>query len=794
MTSKTHDRGINSLSEQQFSEDKSASSPLAQPETQPGSVFAAPADDNRSTTFALAALASAVFLGSQLLAHASVSALGIWDLLVAMWGTVAIGWLYREQLRDQPIIAKLLIKPKAQRILASPEVLILPVALALLSVVPTLERNGQGPVGLGLRLIIGVLVVASVSVQVPSWLAMASLVTIVFHPWDHPIGITAIFTGLALLVLGLANLAHRPMHPVPAVPAGSAGSSGSIQRRRQQHWSAVLLIAVAIGGALILEPTARKITWRSNDTEFGQGNATGSTATRSGNFRALSRSASLELAYRPTRSTEVVLRVYTRAQAPVFLRTQTFDTWTGKTWTEAHEPQREVAVRVGLWEARPGSVEQVRQQVRLNTYNPEAVPRGLMRTVVQAQTKLNGVVPVPTEALGAIWMLDGADTTSQFLSSTMFWRTDGTASTVREKGASPIYTVLHDTRVSNPIDDGQTSDHQQLLSAVNISSEVRQLAQEIAGTGSSSAEKVQRIRSWMTSNIRYNLTAKDPGSGADPIDYLLFTSREGSCTHFATATAALLRSVGVPTRISTGFVAQEQPRLSKFVVRGRDAHAWAEVPLVAGGWLPVDTTIGAREVIPSSTTNRSVYRVLAVAVFLLGTLFGAAIILKPIVRRRGRPTPNLLAAEIVRLARRLEVRVPSDCSTAKLAQILDARLSTGPASNRPASKTSLNTPLNTVPPKSAPFYTARSHEAPSYPPASTRPFLNVPVSTSSWRPGILQSFGQRLEASTFGPTRVDLDDGKEVLRAAFRQARSQRWARRRLQMAYLVRVQTRDKP
>jgi transglutaminase-like putative cysteine protease len=760
--------------------------------------------ETRSTAYALAAMASAVFLGSQLLAHASVGAISKWDVAVAICGSALLAWLYRQQLQGQPMIAKVFTNTKAQRLLASPEVLVLPLSLALLSFVPTLERDGHGAVGLALRFAIGLFVIASVSEHGASWLAMAALVTMVFHPWDHPISVAAIFVGLALLVLGLNNLARRtnqPTQPTQAHQArqptdnalrtlsssglfSSGPSSQSLRRRRQQHWAVASLIALAIGGGLLLEPSARKLTSRqSNASDFGQ-NSSGSTSiSRNGTFTALSRSSSLELAYRPTRSTDVVLRVYTYAQAPVFLRTQTFDTWTGKTWVESSQPQREKAIRIGLWEARPIGVERVQQQFDLNSYNPEAAARGLVRTVVQAQTKLNGVVPVPTEALGAIWLLDGADQTNEFLSSTMFWRTDGTASTEREKGASPIYTVLHDTRSSGIINDGTANfapsspvanaanaagsranganganatetetvnpssarpvkrPPPEWSSTTNVSQQVQELAKEIVGPAVTSSEKVQRIRAWMTKNVAYNLTAKDPGKGADPIDYLLLTSKEGSCTHFATATAALLRSVGVPTRISTGFVAQEQPRISQFVVRGKDAHAWAEVPLVDGDWLQVDTTIGAREVVRSSPSNRARTAAL-LAVFVAGAVlvFAGTKMAKRILRRRKAPTSSIYAAELVRLARRLQLRVPPDCSTAKLARLLDKHLTNEPA-----------------------------------------PAGNL------WIPGTLGAFGQQLEAATFGSAPIDLRAGPKIFQAAFRRARSQRWEQRRLRLTYLVR-------
>src|SRR5919201_3876866 len=50
-------------------------------------------------------------------------------------------------------------------------------------------------------------------------------------------------------------------------------------------------------------------------------------------------------------------------------------------------------------------------------------------------------------------------------------------------------------------------------------------------------------------------TAPPPPAGQDPVDYFLFGSRRGFCTHFATAMVVLARLAGIPARLVTGFAA-----------------------------------------------------------------------------------------------------------------------------------------------------------------------------------------------------------------------------------------------
>ena len=53
----------------------------------------------------------------------------------------------------------------------------------------------------------------------------------------------------------------------------------------------------------------------------------------------------------------------------------------------------------------------------------------------------------------------------------------------------------------------------------------------------------------------------------------------------------MARSVGVPARLATGFIPGEFDQAGgRFIVRERDAHAWAEVWFPETGWVTFDPT------------------------------------------------------------------------------------------------------------------------------------------------------------------------------------------------------------
>jgi transglutaminase-like putative cysteine protease len=86
-------------------------------------------------------------------------------------------------------------------------------------------------------------------------------------------------------------------------------------------------------------------------------------------------------------------------------------------------------------------------------------------------------------------------------------------------------------------------------------------------------------------------TLNPPLLGESSVDDFLFRTRRGFCEHYASAFVFLMRAAGVPARVVTGYQGGERNPLGNYwIVRQRDAHAWAEVWLVNQGWTRIDPT------------------------------------------------------------------------------------------------------------------------------------------------------------------------------------------------------------
>ncbi|NBC10401.1 MAG: DUF3488 domain-containing protein [Planctomycetes bacterium] len=110
-----------------------------------------------------------------------------------------------------------------------------------------------------------------------------------------------------------------------------------------------------------------------------------------------------------------------------------------------------------------------------------------------------------------------------------------------------------------------------------------------------SAAQRQRIAEALAAFLRetFTYTLDNPGTQAeDPVIDFLFNTRRGHCELFASAHAALCRSLDLPTRVVTGYRASEyNPIGGYFVVRQSHAHAWTEVHVGPElGWRTFDAT------------------------------------------------------------------------------------------------------------------------------------------------------------------------------------------------------------
>ena len=280
----------------------------------------------------------------------------------------------------------------------------------------------------------------------------------------------------------------------------------------------------------------------------------------------------LDMTQRPRLSDRVVFTV--DAPRASFWRGQTFDMWDEHEWIQS-DPRsvplvlhgRDVAIAPEPDDAGAFSGRVMRQTFRLES--------GFSDVVFAA--------PSPVE-IETDKVVEG--------------HPDGTATVYGGFGKGATYTV---TSRSVPVTSAllraagrlavPASVLTRFASPAPTTDRVSALARRITASAPTTYDKIRAIEAWLGAHVKYSLNAPLSPSNVDVVDDFLFHTRVGWCEQVASSLVVMARSVGIPARLATGFVPGHRDALSgQFVVRERDAHAWAEIYFAGVGWQPFDPT------------------------------------------------------------------------------------------------------------------------------------------------------------------------------------------------------------
>lgn len=285
---------------------------------------------------------------------------------------------------------------------------------------------------------------------------------------------------------------------------------------------------------------------------------------------------SLDLRVRGRLSETLVMRV--RSPEGALWRAQVFDRYDGKRWTSSDTSIIPIGRDIGP------SI-----QIRVPGPEREGHDRELIQTFY-IERELPNVV---FHALHA----------KEVFVSTSVVRVDDFAS-IRlpfALEADTIYSVISGVPASTPdglralsfTDAADPRMQRYLEVSETLGERFHDLARAITDGAPTQLDKVLAVERWLRRNTKYELDIPRDPPGRDPVDVFLFDRREGFCEQIATSMVLLLRSVGIPARLATGFGPGERnPFTGYWEVRNSDAHAWVEVYYPRAGWIEYDPTFG----------------------------------------------------------------------------------------------------------------------------------------------------------------------------------------------------------
>lgn len=259
-----------------------------------------------------------------------------------------------------------------------------------------------------------------------------------------------------------------------------------------------------------------------------------------------------------------------------FLRTASFDRYDGDRWTKTTEPVDTAADTTARESAASEQVFRAESPVvgAPHRWRPQAPPAD---TTPSASKYEDGDV-VPDRPL-----LAGEG-----------------------YGVPSTPSSVHQVDLDKPPDPGSIVEARYTNLPADLDPAVEEFAGEVAGDSASTFDLVESVVVYLNRNREYSLDAdpepcpaenppetpgdvEPPGEVEGYVEEFLFCLDRGHELHFASASAVLLRSQGVPVRVATGFEVRDGE------ITRRNANHWLEIYTDGDWWTVYPTSYVHRE-------------------------------------------------------------------------------------------------------------------------------------------------------------------------------------------------------
>jgi len=276
---------------------------------------------------------------------------------------------------------------------------------------------------------------------------------------------------------------------------------------------------------------------------------------------------------------QIVMRVELPDQPAIekdrlYLRGLAYDQYNGRSWSHSGTRRRSLSlVADGTFLARPAGSRPlgsrsgtIRQDILLETLDT-----AVLFAVPFAELVSGEFLTVQADAMGGLHL--------PFPPS----------SRIRYSVTSQVPQLVENERTASVL-AYPDSIRSHYLQVPLESQHVAELAHRVIQQATTPFGQTLAIQQHLLDNYRYSLEG-DTATLSHPLEEFLFTRKTGYCEHYATAMVVMLRTVGIPARLVTGFLATEWNEYGGyFTVRQRDAHAWVEVYFPQSGWVTMDPT------------------------------------------------------------------------------------------------------------------------------------------------------------------------------------------------------------
>ena len=271
------------------------------------------------------------------------------------------------------------------------------------------------------------------------------------------------------------------------------------------------------------------------------------------------------------------------SQRPYYMRTITYDVYTGHGWSMSQGPDRQVAAGDRIF---PGDTPE--RPLAATAFDVETisiqVQRNSGRNVFTPGFPTTAFLPVLVHQPVGLPLL-GALQSGVVLQEGKGYQITADISTANEAmlaGAGTAYPPAIKAIY---------------LKQDHVTQRTAELARQIvdAAGATDPYHEARALADFLRTDSSFTYTTVAPlpsDPNRDLVDFFLFdkNGRRGYCEYYASAMAVMARSLGIPARVAVGYAPGERVDSGIYEYRERNAHAWAEIFFPGYGWQTFEAT------------------------------------------------------------------------------------------------------------------------------------------------------------------------------------------------------------
>ncbi|MDP9250577.1 MAG: DUF3488 and transglutaminase-like domain-containing protein [Chloroflexota bacterium] len=283
------------------------------------------------------------------------------------------------------------------------------------------------------------------------------------------------------------------------------------------------------------------------------------------------------------------------AKSPYYMRTITYDTYTGHGWSSSDSTERTVTAGDRIFPGGTPERPVAKEGFATETVTIE-IQNSVGRNVFTPGFPEAAFTPVIVRQPGGKQLLGSLDSAVP-LESGRGYQITALISNVTE-------AMLAGAGTDYPPDITAT-----YLGTDGVTDRTRELAlsvvQRVGATDP--YHEAKALATYLQTDPRFHYATVAP-LPADPshdlVDFFLFDTgpkgQTGYCEYYASAIAVMARSLGLPARVAVGYAPGERVRAGVYEYRQLNAHAWAEIYFPGYGWQIFEATKSIRTLVRPS--------------------------------------------------------------------------------------------------------------------------------------------------------------------------------------------------